>query len=291
MTSRVLGPLGIWSPELRFGDPAETVAAAAELEELGFDTLWIPDVGGPVFEAVERLLAATEHVMVATGILNVWMHEPAEVAAALDRVERMFPGRFLLGLGISHAPIVDDGHPGRYAAPLSTMRAYLDALDAAASAGSRSRRVLAALAPKMMALASERALGIHPYLVPVSHTRLARLALGDDALIAQEVCVILEPDPEQSRRIARHDLETYLGLPNYTNTWKRLGFTDADLADGGSDELVDALYAQGTVAQIGERVGEYREAGADHVCLRAVHSDPERVPLLEWRQLAAIGAS
>jgi probable F420-dependent oxidoreductase len=288
MTARVLGPLGIWSPELRFGDPPQTVAAAAELEALGFDTLWIPDVGGPVFEAVERLLAATQHAVVATGILNVWMHDPAEVAGALDRLERAFPGRFLLGLGISHAPIVDDGHPGRYAAPLSTMRAYLDALDAAARGGGRPRRVLAALAPKMMALASERALGIHPYLVPVSHTRLARLTLGDDALIAQELSVILDSDPEKSRQLARHDLETYLGLPNYTNTWKRLGFTDADLADGGSDELVDALYAWGTVAQIGERVGEYRSAGADHVCLRAVVSDTGRVPLPEWRELAAI---
>ena len=287
----VLGPLGIWSRELRFGDPVQAVAAAGELEELGFDTLWVPDVGGPVFGSVERLLAATRKVMVATGILNVWMHEPADVAAALRRIEAEFPGRFLLGLGISHAPIVDDGHPGRYAAPLSTMRAYLDELDAAAPAGSRPRRVLAALAPKMMALASERALGIHPYLVPVSHTRLARRALGDDALIAQEVTVIIEPDAGKSRLLARHDLETYLGLPNYTNTWRRLGFGDADLAGGGSDELVDALYAWGTVAQIAARIAEYRDAGADHVCLRVAYGGPERLPLPEWRQLAALARS
>jgi probable F420-dependent oxidoreductase len=284
---QLLGPLGVWSRELRYCDPEASAAAAAELEQLGFDALWVPDVGGPVIEAVERLLAATTRVSVATGILNVWMHEPAEVAAAQARLEDQHPGRFLLGLGIGHAAIVDAGAPGRYARPLSFMRGYLDALDAA-GAGPRLPRVLAALAPKMLALARERADGIHPYLVPVEHTAAARTVLGPAALIAQELTVVLEPDPAVARRLARADLEGYLALPNYTSTWRRLGYGDDDLADGGSDRLVDALYAHGTVEAVAARIAEYRSAGADHVCLRVVVPGPERLLLPEWRTLAAL---
>jgi probable F420-dependent oxidoreductase len=287
-----LGPLGIWSRELRFGDPTQAVEAAAELEELGFGALWVPDLGGPVFEAVERLLGATGRVVVATGILNVWMHDAAEVAAAQSDLERRFPGRFLLGLGIGHAALVDDGHPGRYSRPLTTMRRYLDALDAASAVG--QPRVLAALAPKMLALAAERASGVHPYLVPVEHTRLVRSMLGPGPLLAQELSVVLGDDLGECRGLARRDLEGYLALPNYTNTWRRLGFSDSDLADGGSDRLVEALYALGPPDRIAERVAEYREAGADHVCLRVVVEDPfgsEQLPLDAWRELGALAAA
>ena len=282
-----LGRLGIWSRELRYQDEEDAVAAVGELEELGFGTLWIPDIGGPVLERVERLLDGTRRVTLATGILNVWMHEPADVAATLDRFEQRFPGRFLLGLGIGHKPIVDDGHPGRYTRPLSTMRAYLDALDEARE-GQRHPRVLAALAPKMIALAAERADGAHPYLVPVEHTRLLRRELGEGPVIAQELTVILSEDDAEARRQARDDAVLYLGLPNYTRTWLRLGFTEDDLAGGGSDRLLEALYAWGTVAEIGARIDEYRAAGADHVCLRVVVDGPERLPLAEWRTLAAL---
>jgi probable F420-dependent oxidoreductase len=282
--SDLIGPLGIWSRELRYCDPEEAAAAAAELEQLGFDTLWVPDVGGPVFEAVERLLAATTRVTIATGILNVWMHEPAEVAAAQAHLEETYPGRFLLGLGISHAPIVDAGTPGRYARPLTVMREYLDA----ASSATRRPRVLAALAPKMTQLARERADGIHPYLVPVEHTVRAREALGPQALIAQELTVIVLRDQAEARRLARADLEGYLGLPNYTSAWRRLGFTDDDLAGGGSDRLVDALYAYGSAEDIAARIAEYRAAGADHLCLRVVAAGPERLLLPEWRELSAL---
>jgi len=288
----MLGPLGIWSRELRFGDPQQAVEAAAELEELGFGALWVPDLGGPVFEAVERLLQATRHAVVATGILNVWMHEAAEVAAAQDDLESRFPGRFLLGLGIGHAALVDDGHPGRYARPLATMRAYLDALDGAGSA--EHPRVLAALAPRMLELAAQRASGAHPYLVPVAHTRLVRSALGPESLIAQELSVVLGDDVDECRELARRDLAGYLALPNYTNTWLRLGFADSDLAAGGSDRLVDSLYALGSPGLIAERVAEYRNAGADHVCLRVVVEDPfgsEALPLDAWRELGALAAA
>jgi probable F420-dependent oxidoreductase len=279
-----LGPIGIWGPELRFGDPVESLEAAAELEELGFGALWIPDVGGPVLESVERLLRATSSVMVATGILNVWMHDAAEVAAGQTRLEREFPGRFLLGLGISHAPIVDADEPGRYQRPLATMREYLDALDAARPEG---RRVLAALGPKMLELARERSLGAHPYLVPVEHTAFAREALGPDRVLAPALSAVVEADPSAASAIAREDLETYFRLPNYTNTWRRLGYGDEDLAGGGSDRLLDDLYALGSPEQIAGRLRAHREAGADHVCVRVVNRHAPRLPRAEWRELAA----
>jgi probable F420-dependent oxidoreductase len=210
------------------------------------------------------------------------------VVARQALLDDSYPGRFLLGLGISHAPIIDAEAPGRYARPLSVMRGYLEALDAERSPQPRLPRVLAALAPKMLALAREQADGIHPYLVPVEHTARAREALGASALIAQELTVILERDPVEARRLARADLALYMALPNYTRTWQRLGYGDDDLADGGSDRLVDALYAHGTIDEIAARIAAYRSAGADHVCLRVVAPGPERLLLPEWRALAAL---
>jgi probable F420-dependent oxidoreductase len=281
-----LGPLGIWSRELRFGDPGEIVEAAAELEQLGFGAVWVPDLGGPVFDAVERLLASTRRLSVATGILNVWMHEPEEVAAGQDDLEHRYPSRFLLGLGIGHAPIIE-----HYRQPLATMRAFLDALDAARPHGEQPPRVLAALAPKMLALAAERARGVHPYLVPVEHTRFVRAAIGPDAIVAQELTVVLGDDEDDCRRRARADLAGYLALPNYVNAWRRLGYGDDDLGNGGSDRLVDALYAFAGLDRIAGRIAEYRAAGADHVCLRVVVDNPlesEELPLAAWRELAAL---
>src|SRR5262245_12851905 len=220
------------------------------------------------------------------------MHAAAEVADAQTEFERRFPGRFLLGLGIGHAALVDDGHPGRYARPLATMRAYLDALDAAGSA--ERPRVLAALAPKMIELAAERASGVHPYLVPVAHTRLVRNAIGPEALIAQELSVVLGDDVDECRGRARRDLAGYLELPNYTRTWLRLGFAESDLASGGSDRLVDSLYGLGTPDLIAGRIAEYRDAGADHVCLRVVVEDPlgsEEPPVEAWAELGGLAAA
>jgi probable F420-dependent oxidoreductase len=283
-----LGEVGIWSRELRFGDPVEAVEAAAELEELGFGALWIPGGdGGTVLDTVATMLRATRRAVVATGILNVWAHDPEEVARVQAELDHDHPGRFLLGLGVGHAPIVDAHEPGRYRKPVATMRAYLDALDEHSAADAAPARVVAALAPRMIALARERTLGVHPYMVPVSHTRFVREALGPGRLVAPELSVVLEPDLGRARREARQDLALYLTLPNYTNTWLRLGFTDADLADGGSERLIDALYALGSAGQVAARVREHRDAGADHVCLRVVTNTLERLPRAEWRELAA----
>jgi probable F420-dependent oxidoreductase len=288
---RSLGDVGIWSRQLRFGDPAAALEAAAELDDLGYGALWIPDIGGPVLDTVARLLAATRRVVVATGVLNVWMHDPQEVAAGQAMLDDLHPGRFLLGLGVGHPTVVDAGEPGRYRQPLEKMRAYLELLDSFIPSEPRPSRILAALGPRMTELAGERTLGVHPFLVPVTHTFDVRDALPPERLVATALSVVVESDLLRSRAIARRDLAAFLELPNYTNTWRRLGFTDADLARGGSDRLVDALYAQGSTERIFERVVEHQEAGADHVCLRVVSDHPgdaHRLPREEWRALADV---
>jgi probable F420-dependent oxidoreductase len=233
------------------------------------------------------MLRATADAVVATGILNVWMHDAAAVAVTHATLDDRYPERFLLGLGISHAPLVDAEQAGRYTRPLETMTAYLDALDAHAPAGTQPKRVLAALAPKMVELAGRRTLGVHPYMVPVEHTRWVRGALGGDRLVATELSVVLEPDIARARDEARLDLALYLTLPNYVNTWRRLGFTEPDFEAGGSDRLVEALYALGSAGAVADRVREHLDAGASHVCLRVVTNDLERLPRGEWRELAS----
>jgi probable F420-dependent oxidoreductase len=278
-----LDGVGIWSPQLRYHeDEGELREAAAELEELGYSALWVPGgAGGPVFDAAGLLLRATSEVTVATGILNIWMHDPEEAAAERAQLDDVYEGRFLLGLGVSHAPIVD-----RYEKPLTAMRDYLDSLDAAAPAVPKGDRVLAALGPKMLELARDRSAGAHPYLVSVEHTRRAREALGGGPLLAPELGVILEADEQRARSIARGQLERYMGMPNYVNNWRRLGFGDEDLASGGSDRLVDALIAWGDVEAIAERIEEHFDAGADHVCIQ-VMTGGDGLPRDEWRELSA----
>jgi probable F420-dependent oxidoreductase len=284
----VLGPRGIWARELRFGDPVEAVEAAAELEDLGFSALWIPGGGGgDVLDCVETMLRATTTATVATGILNIWGHDAADVAATEARLRARHGERFLLGLGVGHARLVDADAPGRYARPVVAMAAYLDALDAFATTGAPPVRVVAALAPRMVELARRRTSGVHPYMTTIEHTRWVRGELGSDAIVAPALGVVLEPDPRRARSAARQDLALYLTLPNYVRTWLRLGFTEDDLAGGGTDRLVDALYAHGTAEQVAARVGEHREAGASHVCLRVVTNQLERLPRAEWRTLGA----
>jgi probable F420-dependent oxidoreductase len=275
---------GVWSSQLRYGDPGEIADAAAELDELGYSALWIPDVGGDVFASVETLLSATRTAAVATGILNLWMHSPEETAAAHHRLSAAHGDRFLVGIGVSHSMLVDAGQPGRYQRPLSAMKGFLDGLDAAAEPLDRSDRVLAALGPKMLELARDRAAGAHPYNVTPEHTAQARAAVGPDALVLPEQAVALTTDPERARRLGRQHLEHYLLLPNYTNNLRRLGFGDDDFAAGGSDRLIDALVAWGDPGAIADRVQEHRDAGADHVCIQVVSE--EAWPRAEWRELA-----
>lgn len=283
-----LGRVGVWSGELRrHEDRGAVVEAAAELEELGYSALFIPGgAGGDVLGAAAELLRATRSVAVATGILNVWMHAPANVAAGVGRLQEDHPGRFALGLGISHAQSVDRDEPGRYRRPLATMRAYLDDLDAAESPVSRERRLLAALGPRMLELARDRSAGSHPYFVPVEHTGVAREALGPRAVLAPEQAVLLETDPVRARERAREHVSVYLALPNYTNNLLRVGLTEEDLRDGGSDRLVDAVVAWGDEEAIAERVAAHHEAGADHVCIQVVGGAPGELPREDWRRLA-----
>jgi probable F420-dependent oxidoreductase len=279
---------GIWSAPLRYGDPAAAADAGAELESLGYTALWLPDVGGDLFAAVENLLQVTAATVIASGILNIWVHEPAESAAEHARLTAAYGDRFLAGLGVSHQAFVDRAEAGRYRQPLARMREYLDGLDAAPVPLPVESRVLAALRPKMLELARDRTAGAHPYLVTPEHTAIARAALGPDAQLLPEQAVVLEIDPERARALARLHLATYLTLPNYAGNWQRLGFTEDDIADGGSDRLVDALVAWGDEATIAARVDEHRAAGADHVCIQVLGDDLFALPLDDYRRLAPV---
>ncbi|MFE3475049.1 LLM class F420-dependent oxidoreductase [Streptomyces bacillaris] len=293
MTSRTheaahgtFGRIGIWSSALhgsRTDDSGRKAIAEAiaELEELGYGTLWIG--GSPSPEDATAVVAATRTVTVATGILNIWSHTAEEVAARLASLDEAARGRFVLGLGVSHGPLVP-----QYAKPYSAMAGYLDALDAATRAVEPGERVLAALGPKMLRLAADRALGAHPYLVTTEHTAEARETLGPDALLAPELTVVLDIDPDRARTTAREMLAMYLRLPNYTANLLRLGFAESDFEDGGSVRLLDALFALGSAEQVKARTGEYLDAGADHVALQVLTADEggAGLPRAQWRELA-----
>jgi probable F420-dependent oxidoreductase len=281
-----LAGVGIWSSQLRYGDPAESADAAAELDELGFKALWIPDVGGQVFDAVGNLLAATKRTTIATGILNLWMHAPGDVAEQFAALTAKHGDRFLLGIGVSHAPLIDAGEPGRYRKPLAATAAFLDGLDAAAQPVSPDKRVLAALGPKMLNLSATRARGAHPYLVTPEHTASARATLGEGPLLLPEQTVILTEDADEARRIGKDWLGAYLALPNYANNLLRSGFSEDEVAQV-SDRLLNAIIAWGDEAAILRRVAEHHAAGADHVCVQVLTADPQAYPREQWRRIAA----
>ncbi len=282
---REISGVGVWDGQLRYGDSGEVADAAGELEELGYSALWIPDVGGDVFGAVEHLLKATTTTTVATGVLNLWKHSAEETAEAHDRLTKEYDDRFLVGIGVSHAALIDADQPGRYRKPLAAMAAFLDALDSAPTPLPLSRRVLAALGPKMLELARARAAGAHPYNVTPEHTAFARTALGPAALLLPEQMVALATDAGEAHGIARDGLRHYMNLPNYTNNLRRFGFGDEDFADGGSDRLLDALVAWGSPERIAARVREHQDAGANHVCIQVLGVSG-RLPQAEWRELA-----
>jgi probable F420-dependent oxidoreductase len=282
-----LSGVGIWSSQLRYGDKAESADAAAELEELGFQALWIPDVGQtPVLESVAHLLSSTNEITVATGILNLWLNEPADVAASYAALSASHGDRFLLGIGVSHAPLIDATEPGRFRKPLAATASYLDALDTAAQPVPVDARVLAALGPKMLALAAERTRGAHPYLTTPERTHSARELLGDGPLLLPEQTAILTGDADEARRIGTDWLRRYLSLPNYANGMLRLGFS-AEEVGSISDRLFDALIVWGDEEAVMRRVNEHMSAGADHVCVQVLTADLTAYPREQWRRVAS----
>lgn len=280
-----LSGVGLWSSQLRYGNPDEAADAAAELDGLGFTALWIPDVGGPVLDSVDNLLSATEKTVIATGILNLWMHEPAEVAARYAALTETHGERFLLGIGVSHAPLIDSNEPGRYRKPLAATKAFLDGIDASPQPVPTANRVLAALGPKMLQLSATRAGGAHPYLTTPEHTRQAREVLGSGPLLLPEQSVLLTDDRDQAREVGIDWLRSYLALPNYANNLLRLGFSEDDVSSV-SDRLFDALIAWGDEDAVRRRVQEHLDAGADHVCVQVLTADPREFPREQWRRLA-----
>jgi probable F420-dependent oxidoreductase len=282
---------GVWSAGLVAGDPGEVAETAAELESLGYASLWVPAFGAGSFGAVERLLSSTTTVTVATGILSVWVMPTEEVAGQVDQALRRHGDRFCLGLGVSHAAIVDSMVEGAtYGRPLASMEEFLDGLDAAPTPVEPERRMLAALGPRMLELAGRRSAGAHPYNVTPEHTAQARRILGPSKRLVPEQAVALTTDAGAARRIGRDFLEHYIALPNYANNLRRLGFTDEDLAHGGSDRLVDALVAWGDAEAIAARVRAHVDAGADGVCIQVATGDGlagmTSLPREVWRELA-----
>jgi probable F420-dependent oxidoreductase len=276
-----------WQPFfLKSEDPGPAIDAARELERLGYDRLWFSGgFGEDVAPRFRELLDGTGSIGVASGIVSIWHAAPAGAAAFAQDAERAHPGRFLLGLGASHAVRVEsDGND--YRKPYSKMVAYLDALDAAGLPA--ERRILAALGPRMLELSRDRSAGAHPYFTTVEHTAEARAALGPGRLLAPEVAVVLEEDPAAARAIARQYTTGYLALPNYTNNLRRLGWTGADFADGGSDRLVDALIPWGTADAVAAGLEKHYRAGADEVAIQVLNGgDAASFPGDAFRALAA----
>ena len=286
-----LGRVGVWQYQLDQLPSAQAKEVAAEIEELGYGAIWLPEmVGRESFVSSTLLLSGTERIVVATGIAGIYSRDALCANSALNTVTEAFPERFLLGLGVSHQVMVEGIRGHDYTKPYSKMVEYLDAMDAgiftASPPTTPHHRALAALGPRMLKLAAERTDGAHPYFIPVEHTAFAREQMGPDAKLYPEQAVVLETDPTKAREIARGHMSMYLTLPNYTNNLKRFGWTDADLADGGTDALVDAIVAWGDEAAIAERVAAHHAAGADHVCIQVLPAEPTKAPLDEWRRLA-----
>lgn len=276
-----------WQPFfLRSESSAEVLDAAVELEELGYSRLWFSGgFGENVPPRFREILDGTKRIGVASGIVSIWHTSPAEATAFTEDTERVHPGRFLLGLGASHAALVENEETA-YRKPYSKMVEYVDALDAAGIAP--EQRILAALGPRMLALSRDRSAGAHPYFSTAEHTAEARTVLGPDRLLAPEVAVVPETDAATARVTARQYMATYLAMPNYTNNLRRFGWTDEDFADGGSDRLVDALIPWGTVEQVTNGIEKHYRAGADEVAIQVLDGgDHTTFPADAFRALAA----
>lgn len=284
-----IGPVGVWTFEAERMPASTERDYARAVESLGFKALWIPESLGSkeAFAHASLLLAATKTLVIATGIANIWARDAVAMANGARALVDAYPDRFVLGVGVSHAPTVKT-RGQNYARPLEYMRKYLDAMDAAPYVGPKVEmpRVLAALGPQMLRLSAERALGAHPYFVPVEHTTVARKELGADALLAVEQAAVVNEDPVGARAIARRHMKRYLDLDNYTNNLRRLGWGDADLAEGGSDKLVDAIVAWGGPGATKARIDDHKTRGADHVCLQVLRADSKASPTADLEQIA-----
>jgi probable F420-dependent oxidoreductase len=287
-----LGTFGVWTFQLDVLAAARAQETVAELEELGYGAVWYGEaVGREALTKAGLLLAGTKRIVIATGIANIYGRDPITMAAAQKTLFEAYPNRFLLGLGVSHVPLVENVRGHRYDKPVPTMRAYLDAMDQAPYQAvpppSKPPRVLAALGPKMLQLSAERANGAHPYNTTPKHTADARALLGSGPYLCPEQAVILETDSAKARTIARKFLAIYLTLPNYTNNWLRLGFQESDFSNGGSDKLIDAVIAWGDLKSVLNRIREHHSAGADHVCIQVLTDDPKTFPIREYRELSS----
>ncbi len=285
-----LGRVGIWYGGVDALATPDARRAAQVVEELGFGALWVAEaVGRDPFVSSGVLLAATNTLKFATGIANIYARDPMTMVAGQKTLAEAYPGRFLLGLGVSHAHLVSNVRKHDYSKPYSYMVDYLDRMDTALfmakGPDDDGGRVLAALGPKMLELSATKANGAHPYFATPEHTATARAVMGADALLAPEQMVVLETDPTEARRIARQGMSVYMRAPNYLNNLRRLGFGDGDFTDGGSDRLVDAIVAWGSEEQIAARVAEHHAAGADHVCVQVLQ-DGMAMPEAQWRRLA-----
>ena len=285
-----LGTVGLWTGALDALPLAAALEQVGELDEQGWGALWFGEAyGREAFTAAALYLGASRRMAIATGILNIHARDAMATAAAARTLAAAYDGRFVLGLGVSHRPLVERLRGHEYGPPLSAMRSYLEALAGAtyavAGAEPMPTTVLAALGPKMLALAGEQADGAHPYLVTPEHTAQARAILGPDKVLAVEQAVVLDDDVDQWRRRAHWHLEIYTGLPNYRLSWQRLGFGEADWVRGGSDRLKEALVTRGIEAARA-RVRAHLDAGASHVCVQVLGADAVDVPVLDWRRLA-----
>lgn len=290
MTQMQLGRVGLWTADFDLVPMTAAQEGIARVEEMGFSTVWVPEaVLREPFASTALLLSATKSMVLATGIASLHARTAQTMQAGWKTLTEAFPERFLLGIGVSHAPMVQGVHKGSYDKPYSTMVEYLDAMDAGVffspQPGTPPRRVLAALGPKMLKLAAKRGEGAHPYFTPVEHTAFARETIGKDALLAPELAVVLNQEPTVAREIASKYMSTYTRLPNYANNLKRFGFSDDEIT-GHADRLVDAIVPRGSIDTIVSRIREHLDAGADHVCVQVLTATPGVLPMREWEELA-----
>lgn len=283
------GTVGVWTTTHETLPAERSGEVAAFLENCGYSAMWIAEAWGrEAFTSASLLLQASSRIAVATGIANIFARDAVSAAAASRTLSAAYQGRFLLGLGVSHMPLVERLRGHEYRTPVARMAAYVAAMDEAPNFSPEGQhrypRVLAALGPKMLDLAARTSDGVHPYLVTPEHTATARAAVGDK-FVAVEQAVVLGQDRDEFLRRAHEHLDIYTGLDNYRNSWRRLGFTDEDFVRGGSDRLCDAMVVHGDEQSVLDRVNEHRRAGANHVCLQVLGTSLAEVPYEDWRRI------